>query len=323
MNSPGVPVYKDRHLWHWQSCESAMKITMILPLTVALCQEHLTDQANILFFFLILADTYVWVGYSEPNINSHRATSDRESHHLPRFDAQYPTSHNRTESPFLREAPSTGSSSRSTHGDLPDTYDAHNHYLQPRHRHTVLQPYDYRDSVALHHPYSSTALPRHRSETSNSEPPATWNISTTIPRGNIVEDDERTPVARFGSDIVHNGPNSSEENGGSAKYECSYCGKGFNRPSSLKIHLNSHTGEKPFVCPVESCGRSFSVLSNMRRHTRVHATVPYSESHIVDDVSSSSAIPESLSRKWHRRRDSSVSTSSSGRSNSISSTEED
>ncbi|PFH53788.1 hypothetical protein AMATHDRAFT_130967, partial [Amanita thiersii Skay4041] len=54
------------------------------------------------------------------------------------------------------------------------------------------------------------------------------------------------------------------------KYECTYCGKGFNRPSSLKIHLNSHTGEKPFICPVENCGRSFSVLSNMRRHTRVH-----------------------------------------------------
>ncbi|KAJ3762801.1 hypothetical protein EV360DRAFT_78949 [Lentinula raphanica] len=56
----------------------------------------------------------------------------------------------------------------------------------------------------------------------------------------------------------------------SAKYECSFCGKGFNRPSSLKIHLNSHTGEKPFLCPFDGCGRSFSVLSNMRRHARVH-----------------------------------------------------
>ncbi|KAJ8587166.1 hypothetical protein M405DRAFT_934910 [Rhizopogon salebrosus TDB-379] len=55
------------------------------------------------------------------------------------------------------------------------------------------------------------------------------------------------------------------------KYECDYCGKGFNRPSSLKIHLNSHTGEKPFTCTFEGCGRSFSVLSNMRRHARVHA----------------------------------------------------
>ncbi|KAF9222562.1 hypothetical protein BS17DRAFT_783041 [Gyrodon lividus] len=58
-----------------------------------------------------------------------------------------------------------------------------------------------------------------------------------------------------------------------SKYECDYCGKGFTRPSSLKIHLNSHTGEKPFVCTFEGCGRSFSVLSNMRRHARVHAEV--------------------------------------------------
>ncbi|KAF8441472.1 hypothetical protein L210DRAFT_3537269 [Boletus edulis BED1] len=60
----------------------------------------------------------------------------------------------------------------------------------------------------------------------------------------------------------------------SLKYECEYCGKGFTRPSSLKIHLNSHTGEKPFVCTFEGCGRCFSVLSNMRRHARVHAEPP-------------------------------------------------
>ncbi|EIM79173.1 uncharacterized protein STEHIDRAFT_126619 [Stereum hirsutum FP-91666 SS1] len=56
----------------------------------------------------------------------------------------------------------------------------------------------------------------------------------------------------------------------SAKYECNYCGKGFTRPSSLKIHLHSHTGERPYVCTVEGCGRTFSVQSNMRRHARTH-----------------------------------------------------
>ncbi|KAI0823668.1 hypothetical protein BC628DRAFT_1324559 [Trametes gibbosa] len=55
-----------------------------------------------------------------------------------------------------------------------------------------------------------------------------------------------------------------------SRYECSYCGKGFTRPSSLRIHLNTHTGEKPYTCPYEGCGRSFSVQSNMRRHARVH-----------------------------------------------------
>ncbi|KAG1457948.1 hypothetical protein G6F56_006502 [Rhizopus delemar] len=54
------------------------------------------------------------------------------------------------------------------------------------------------------------------------------------------------------------------------KYYCPYCKKPFNRPSSLRIHTYSHTGEKPFVCSEEGCGRQFSVQSNMRRHLRVH-----------------------------------------------------
>ncbi|KAJ7188312.1 hypothetical protein C8R46DRAFT_16943 [Mycena filopes] len=54
-----------------------------------------------------------------------------------------------------------------------------------------------------------------------------------------------------------------------ARHQCSYCNKRFNRPSGLKIHLTTHTGDKPFVCPEESCARSFSVRSNMRRHVRI------------------------------------------------------
>ncbi|KAL7412071.1 hypothetical protein BDY24DRAFT_342317 [Mrakia frigida] len=49
-----------------------------------------------------------------------------------------------------------------------------------------------------------------------------------------------------------------------AKYDCSFCGKRFNRPSSLKIHTYSHTGEKPFVCTHSQCGRKFSVQSNLK-----------------------------------------------------------
>ncbi|RCH87012.1 hypothetical protein CU097_009605 [Rhizopus azygosporus] len=56
----------------------------------------------------------------------------------------------------------------------------------------------------------------------------------------------------------------------SKKYHCTYCSKGFSRPSSLRIHTYSHTGERPFECPEEGCNRKFSVQSNMRRHLRVH-----------------------------------------------------
>ncbi|KAF7321736.1 hypothetical protein MKEN_00695300 [Mycena kentingensis (nom. inval.)] len=92
-------------------------------------------------------------------------------------------------------------------------------------------------------------------------------ISTNMDGGYPLEDD-RTPVARYQSSGMSSYALPDASFGSTAKYECSYCQKAFTRPSSLKIHLNSHTGEKPFVCPVDGCGRSFSVLSNMRRHAR-------------------------------------------------------
>ncbi|CAB4389848.1 unnamed protein product [Rhizophagus irregularis] len=54
------------------------------------------------------------------------------------------------------------------------------------------------------------------------------------------------------------------------RYKCNICQKMFTRPSSLQTHMYSHTGEKPFKCPIEGCGRHFSVVSNLRRHQKIH-----------------------------------------------------
>lgn len=52
------------------------------------------------------------------------------------------------------------------------------------------------------------------------------------------------------------------------RYICQTCNKAFSRPSSLRIHSHSHTGEKPYKCPQPGCGKAFSVRSNMKRHER-------------------------------------------------------
>ncbi|KAI9794208.1 MAG: hypothetical protein M1816_006133 [Peltula sp. TS41687] len=64
--------------------------------------------------------------------------------------------------------------------------------------------------------------------------------------------------------------NSKVSSSGQKKHKCKICDKRFTRPSSLQTHMYSHTGEKPFCCEVDGCGRHFSVVSNLRRHRKVH-----------------------------------------------------
>ncbi|SJL17182.1 uncharacterized protein ARMOST_20727 [Armillaria ostoyae] len=70
------------------------------------------------------------------------------------------------------------------------------------------------------------------------------------------------------------------------KHICTLCNKRFNRPSSLRTHVNTHTGATPFQCPFPRCGRSFNVNSNMRRHYRNHTNSSYAS--LVPAPSSSS-----------------------------------
>ncbi|KAH9909173.1 hypothetical protein F4778DRAFT_776334 [Xylariomycetidae sp. FL2044] len=88
--------------------------------------------------------------------------------------------------------------------------------------------------------------------------------SRTLPRPNLMTQPPPAPQSMMGQF------SSKVSSSTQKKHKCKICDKRFTRPSSLQTHMYSHTGEKPFCCEVEGCGRHFSVVSNLRRHRKVH-----------------------------------------------------
>ncbi|KIM91596.1 hypothetical protein PILCRDRAFT_133920 [Piloderma croceum F 1598] len=57
-------------------------------------------------------------------------------------------------------------------------------------------------------------------------------------------------------------------------YQCLVCSKSFPRRSGLETHMNSHTGARPYKCPLPGCDKAFAVRSNAKRHYKTHGFPP-------------------------------------------------
>jgi hypothetical protein len=86
------------------------------------------------------------------------------------------------------------------------------------------------------------------------------------PNSMLMDETQQIPQQQSMMTTFH----AKDENASHKKHVCPVCKKRFTRPSSLTTHIYSHTGEKPFVCEVPGCGRHFSVISNLRRHKKIH-----------------------------------------------------
>ena len=79
--------------------------------------------------------------------------------------------------------------------------------------------------------------------------------------------------------------------------QCSVCFKIFRKNFDLQQHKRSHTGEKPFLCPI--CEKGFTQKSNLKVHIETHKSWPIKPSDCSNDEEVSDYDSKNVAHSKH------------------------
>ncbi|GAA6228128.1 sal-like protein 2 [Lates japonicus] len=118
-------------------------------------------------------------------------------------------------------------------------------------------------SVASLHPLSlSLGLPpRYLHEKSSNTSSFSHSNGVSFPTPPL-------PTTSHSQDLQPSSSVASASSSGRPQHVCRFCGKVLSSDSSLQIHLRSHTGERPYQCPV--CLSRFTTRGNLKAHFLRH-----------------------------------------------------
>lgn len=190
----------------------------------------------------------------------------------------YDVTNTQVQTPRHSQSPSN---SFTAQGTATSTSDHPHRYTRPRTHHSHVRPHITRQptqrwptggpfvspSPCLASPELSPHL-QSRNQIESGVGPSSLPDNETLSSPMTSSPHPQSSSAEFPPQSTSFDQKSPEPHSGKKRHKCNVCGSYWGRPSSLKIHMVSHTGIKEFVCSV--CKQDFGVKSNYTRHIRVH-----------------------------------------------------